>query len=276
LNIQGSVTFSGLSAANSLYLFAGNQVAISPNVTLTANVGDFEIAAPGAMTIDGASIQNSVGDIGITSGSVLNIENGVSINNPGLITLTAPEAVNITSDSDVDVGVNGTHIITDAGDGQVNLTSKFGSVNVTQTSIQTHFLTLNSGDSILLDAGGNTLTATGADATANLTAVNTVNVNNTDFSAFPNVNILGRTLNLVDVAFGAGSSVLLESENGQLAANPNTGAASVPGDVNFIRDVTYAGNPAQNYVNNGGGITISTLNQGGGSSITPAAQHHFP
>ncbi len=240
LNIQGSVTFSGLSSANSLYLFAGNQVTISPNVTMTANVGDFEIAAPGEMTLNGDNILNNVGDIGITSGSVLNIQNGVTINNPGLITLTAPEAVNITSDSDVDVGVNGTHIITDAGDGQVTLSSRFGSVNVTDTSIQTHFLTLNSGDSILLDGNGNTFTASGAGSTANFTAPNLITVNNTDLTSFQNASFASKTLVFVNDAFGTGS-INLATLDGTYAPGINDNNAVVYGKANFIRGDTWNG-----------------------------------
>jgi hypothetical protein len=175
--------------------------------------------------------------------------------------LTAPDAVNITSDSTVDVGVDGAAINTDSGSGSVTFSSSGGSVNVTDTSIQTHYLTLNSGDSILLDANGKTFTATGNGTMANLTAgfgsANSITVKNADFSSFAAVNMASYTVDLYNVAFGAGSSVTLQSYNGVLASNPNTSAASIPGDVNFHQNVTYAGNPAQNYINNG--ITITKL-----------------
>jgi hypothetical protein len=257
LNLEGPVTFSGLSPSGILRLVAGNQITFSPGVVLTANVTDFELAAPGAMTLNDASIFNNTGNIGLTSGSVINIENGVTINNPGVITFTAPDAVNITSD--VDIGVDGAVINTDPGSGHATLSSTGGSVTLTGTSIQAHYLTLNSGDSILLDASGKTLTATGAGSTANFTAPNLITVNNANLSSFGSVNMAANTVNLFNVAFGAGSSVTLQSLNGILAANPNTGAASIPGDVNFIQNVTYGGNPAQNYVNNSGGITVTTL-----------------
>lgn len=257
LNLEGPVTFSGLSPSSILRLVAGNQITFSPGVVLTANVADFELAAPGVMTLNSASIFNNAGNIGLTSGSVINIENGVTINNPGVITFTAPDAVNITSDEDI--GVDGAVINTDPGSGHATLSSTGGSVTLTDTSIQAHYLTLNSGDSILLDASGKTLTATGAGSTANFTAPNLITVNNANLSSFGSVNMAANTVNLFNVAFGAGSSVTLQSLNGILAANPNTGAASVPGDVNFIQNVTYAGHAAQNYVNNSGGITVTTL-----------------
>ena len=57
-----------------------------------------------------------------------------------------------------------------------------------------------------------------------------------------------RTISLTDVAFPDGSIVTLRSELGLLAPNPNTGAAVVPGHVNFIQNVTYGESPAQNEV----------------------------
>ncbi len=270
INLEGSVNFNGLGVNNQLALIGGEQILFAPNITVQANVGKFQISTPGPLTLDGVALVNTIGDVGLTSGSVINLNNNTTIANAGHITLTAPTAVNITSDADVNVGfkdpISGkfslsspTSIITDAGSGQVTLSSSQGSVTVLNTDIQTHFLTLNSGDRILLDATGKTLSATGAGATANLTAANLVTVNNTDLAAFGAVNLAAHTINLKNVAFGSGSSVNLQSFYGVLAPNPNTGAGSVSGDVNFISNVTYGGNPAQNYVNNGGGITISKL-----------------
>jgi len=135
----------------------------------------------------------------------------------------------------------------------VNITAD-GKLTVNATTIQAHYLTLNSGDSILLDAAGRTLTATGPGTKANFTAPNLITVNNANFSNFGVVNMAANTINLSDVAFAAGSAVTLKSLLGVL----NVGS-SVPGHVNFIQNVTYGGNPAQNYVNNGGGITVTTL-----------------
>ena len=69
------------------------------------------------------------------------------------------------------------------------------------------------------------------------------------------VALNARTLALRDVAFIRQSQVTLRSETGLLAARPNTGRRVELGKVNFIRNVTYAGFPAQNAV--GKGITIS-------------------
>ncbi len=259
LSLGGSVAFTGLSAANQIALIAGNQLNFAPGMILVANVGNFDLLAPGAVTMDGVTIVNTVGDIGIASGSTINAHNFAVANNSHLV-MTAPDAINLSWDASVSIAPPGDNtFIADAGSGEVSLSSRSGSLTVTATSIQAHYLTLNSGDSILLDASGRTMSATGPGATASFTAPNVVTVNHADLSSYGVVNMAANTINLLDVAFSADSSVTLQSLNGVLAPNPNTGAASVPGDVNFIQNVTYGGNPAQNHVNNGGGITITTL-----------------
>jgi hypothetical protein len=158
----------------------------------------------------------------------------------------------------------------DPNTGSVTLSSAVGSVNVIDTSITAHYLTLNSGDGILLDSGGQPVTASGAGATATFTAPNLITVNNTDFSAFAVVNMAANTIDLLNVAFGSGSTVTLRSLYGVLAPNPNTGAAPVQGDVNFINGVTYGGDPAQDHI--GSGITIGTL-PGSGSFPNAGVAH---
>ena len=69
-----------------------------------------------------------------------------------------------------------------------------------------------------------------------------------------------RTINLRDVNFAGGSKVVLESALGLLAygpfdpstgsgESPNNNLPSKPGYVNFIRNVEYGGQPAENFVN---------------------------
>ncbi|MEI9866402.1 MAG: hypothetical protein WDN00_17970 [Limisphaerales bacterium] len=67
-----------------------------------------------------------------------------------------------------------------------------------------------------------------------------IEVRNSDLTTFGVVNMAANTINLNNVAFGG--AVTLQSLNGVLAPNPNTGAVSIPGDVNFIQNVTYNGN----------------------------------
>lgn len=97
-----------------------------------------------------------------------------------------------------------------------------------------------------------------------MNAPNTINVGSAahgqDLTGLSSVNMIAHTINLLNVAFGGSSYVNLFSNNGQLAPNPNTGATSLPGYVNFINGVTYGGNAAQHHVNpvSGPGIYISS------------------
>ena len=220
--LSGSIMFDNVTLdANSLLIFIAPQTISLNNSTITSP----------AVTLDGSG------------NSTVSINNS-TINASSLLTVLAPN----------DLTIAGSTLKSDAGSGSVKLISGVSLLSVTGTAITAHYLTLNSGDGILLDASGQTLTATGSGATANLTAANLITVNNTDFTPYATVNLAANTINLSDVAFGGGSAVTLKSLLGLL----NVGS-SVPGDVNFIQNVTYGGNPAQNYVNNGGGITVTTL-----------------
>ena len=203
--------------------------------------------APGAISLNNSTINSPAVTL---DGSGIS---GFTINNT---TINAPTAL-IAANANA-ITVTGSTLNSDPGSGAITLVATSGSTSITGTSISAHYLTVNSGDGILLDAGGHVLTATGEGATASFTAPNLVTVNNADFTSFAVVNMAANTINLSDVAFGGSSSVTLRSLYGVLAPSPNTGAASVYGDVNFIQGVTYGGNPAQNYVNNGGGITVGT------------------
>jgi FecR protein len=259
MNFNTSVTFTGLGDKNRLLLVGGTGMNFAPNTTLEADVASFGLSSAGAISLDGGGLINRTGDIAVDSGSTISINNA-QIFTPGQLSLTAKDGISIAWDASVWLTGNN-KFETTAANGSVDLSSVNGALTVQHTSIKTHFLTLNSGDSILLDANGETVTGYGQNSSATFTAPNLVEVRNADLSSFGVVNMAANTINLTDVAFGAGSSVTLASQNGVLAPNPNTGAESVPGDVNFISGVTYGGQPAQDFINpaNGHGITITTL-----------------
>lgn len=256
ITFLNSVSFSGLSPASQFSLIGGENITLTPGISLQANVAHFEIATAGPLVFDQITLLNNAGTLGLTSGSSISMNNVLFLP-AGTTFYTAPDAVNFNWGGEGYLGKLGSSddnvILTDPNSGSVNI-SAGGLLTVNSTDITTHYLTLNSGDSILLDASGRTLTASGPGATATFTAPKLVEVRNTDFSSFGSVNMAANTLNLINVAFGAGSSVTLKSLLGEL----NVGS-SIPGYVNFIQNVTYGGNPAQNYVNNGGGITVTKL-----------------
>jgi hypothetical protein len=228
------------------------------NSTVTALSGDVDIEA-GYSDAEGSETLTMGGDIVTAGGSV-------TLNAPGSVTLTGGsvtgnDSVNVTGDSGITI--NGTAVSADDTTyGQINLTTTSGQTTIQNgTSMTAYNLTVNSPDGILIDgSGGGTLsgntmslTAGGGDASGGPA----ITVNNEDLTAFQTINMSAHTVNLLDVAFGGSSTVNLHSYFGALASNPNTGQSSVPGYVNFINNVTYGGDAAQNHV--GSGINISGL-----------------
>jgi len=105
----------------------------------------------------------------------------------------------------------------------------------------------------LIEISGGSIAADRFDAAAQTRLA----MNNVTLTDLTNVSLGARTLVLENINFPANSMVNLSSANGQLAPNPNTGSPALPGFVNFIREVSYGGLPAQNFINNG--ITLSTF-----------------
>lgn len=247
INLNTSVTFAGLSAFNQFSLIGGENIFFAPNITVQADAGDFEVVTPGAMTLDTVKIINQLGDIGLNSGSSISLKN-ISVLPAGEFRVTAPDAVDFSWDQDGFLGQQGTSggntITTDAGSGEVTLTSTLGSLTVDHTSIQAHYLTLNSGDSILLDCAGHTLTATGPGATANFTAPNVITIKNTDLTSFAMANIVSDTITIINSIF---------NPNTPYNCGTKTGLANINGPVVYGR---------LNLINDSIGSTpITSINQ---------------
>jgi len=267
LFFDGPVTFGGLGANQNLTLFGGQQIFVAAGAALTANCADFELSAPGAFTMNGASLNNALGQIGLNFNGDINVQNGsafsaggnLNLFSVGNVTLTGASAAarniffsslagNLTLDgstlassghqifiasgainvqqstirsSDVvfvgnqasTITVNDSRIEADSGVLQIAYGRSFTSQNsvlqsadtvavradeisLTGTAVQCHFLTLNSGDGILLDAQGKALTGIGNGAAATLTAPNLITVNNADFSSFATLNMVANTITL--------------------------------------------------------------------------------
>ncbi|HXB01985.1 MAG TPA: FecR family protein [Opitutaceae bacterium] len=250
----------------------GGAVNISNNTTISTPTG-LDVSSDTGISISGASSLTSEGGIFI-EGDPSGTSAPVSVT--GNSTLTSGTESNLVIQAGTALTVNGAtcnadpvfgsvYMSSDSGtisvqnasinSGYIDLRtfSPAGSIAVQNTAITTNNLTLNSGDGILLDCNGLPPTGTGTSPQVNLTDTgvsgSSLTVNNTDFTSFPTVNMTAHTINLANVNFGGSSTVNLTCNTGQLAGSPNTGAASVPGDVNFITGVTYGGSPAQGHVN---------------------------
>ncbi len=180
INLNTSVTFDFgmLPAANQLTLIGGKQISIADGITLQADAADFRLVTRGALSLNNVSLNNHIGTLGLVSGSTINLHN-LQFSAAGTSTFIAPKAVNFSWNTAAFIGQTGAAddnvIITDPTTGHVNI-SAGGSLTVNSTSISAHYLTLNSGDSILLDGAGHTLTAKGPGSVANFTAPNSIEV----------------------------------------------------------------------------------------------------
>ena len=209
-------------------IYAGDSTYASTggNVNLTANNG--------SVVLDGSTISAS-GSGGINGNVTVNAGNGITVNN--------------------------TSISADTEAGTIALTSASGQTAIANGStMQAFYINVNSPDGILLTSTsyakhlkGNQLTL----ATAN--SGSQINVANQNLCAFSTINMTAHTVNLLDVNFGSGSTVNLNSFFGLSRPIPTRARSSSPGYVNYINNVTYGGNPAQNYTTVGGsgaGINI--------------------
>lgn len=287
LNFGGSVTFTGLEETEGMYLMliGGEGINIAPGSSICGGLANFEWRTPGSLMFVGGNVNNNFGnltmriggDFSMSDNAFFHINNTFTLNTPKSITVAdstlGADSARLTSDkstlslnsavillttageftADQDLTLTSSLVTADQDSGSLTFTSKKGSINVHGTSFETHFLTLDAGKDIFLDGNGCTFKGS-ASASANFTAAKLIDVKNANLTQMGTVNMAAHTVNLSDVSFAGGSTVTLKSLLGLL----NVGS-SVSGKVNFIQNVTYGGNPAQNYVNNGGGITVTTL-----------------
>ena len=190
-SLGGSITLDNSTIDTSAFtiLFAPISISILDNTVISSDFVTLNATGPSTITIDNSVIDgkssivaNSVNDINITGGAPSEESHSSHPHFP----VPAISALNVNPNS-----------------GSITLSTVSGSINIDHTTIATHFLTLNSGDGILLDGAGNlnTFVTSVNGATANLTARGTVALNNADFSPFATVNIAANTINLYNVHF---------------------------------------------------------------------------
>ena len=128
-------------------------------------------------------------------------------------------------------------------DGTQDATIRNTSIRAPRITIHENNLTLNRvrlTDGSKAISPDSTLPPMPNSATVRLRADNLLSISGVRFGA-NDMYLQARTIALADTNFRDGSRVWLESKQGVLAANPNTSAPAVPGQVNFIRNVRYAG-----------------------------------
>ena len=301
IGADGSVTLSGATGVSisdalikTLDGDSGNTITISSDGNIGLQTveldsdGLISLSAGGDDDIYSSILNAASGDVDISSGG--NIEIGSTTVLAGdSVSILAPNG-SVTVNNDSVGGVNNVDVVAgaglDVGDSSINADSNVGTISLANdsdvttinngSSMQAFYISVNSPDGILLDGTGGTFAGNQLNlASGNAAGTDEIDVQNADLTAFQSVNISAHTVNLLNVGFGDGSLVNLQSFYGLLADNPDTGATSVPGYVNFINGVTYAGTlitsgNQSTYVNpsSGPGIYISTL---GSTPITLSA-----
>ncbi|HXC03053.1 MAG TPA: FecR family protein [Opitutaceae bacterium] len=242
VNITGGTT---ISAATGLTLSSDTGISISGASSLTSAGSMFIEGDPSGASAPVSITGNSILTTGTESNLVIQAGTALTVNGATFNADPVFGSVYMSSDSST-LSVQNATINSDYID--LRTFSTAGSITVQNTAITTNNLNLNSDDGILLDCNGLPPTGTGSSPQVNLVNSDTINgsklvVQNTDFTSFPTVNMTAHTINLTNVNFGGTSAVNFYSNVAML----NVGS-SVAGKVNFISNVTYGGNPAQNYV----------------------------
>jgi len=276
LTMNPSTTIS----ANSTLLELGSRLALSlDSVNINNTGGQGALVSFSSITLNNSTLSSSVPngttDFDISNQNKSSTGGDVSLNNttvnsdaifidsPGNLSLTGttPAAGQITATSDIlaegDTGLTvGVNLVTGTASGAISLASTGGNVTVNngaQLTASQIALTAPSGD-VLVDTLA-PVQASSMTVTAGSSAGNTATIQNTSLANLSTLAVTAYTVVLNNVNMAG--QVSLNSFNGALAPNPNTSAAIVSGDVNFIKQVNYNGSPAQNFINNG--ITIGKL-----------------
>lgn len=248
IDVAGSLRFTDLGKVSYLRFFSP-QVNLPSSGTISAT---FTSATPGTFyfdtdetfTLGAVTFESHGGGVILQSHSGDVVLDGTIFHSDSPIGALATVAGAVNLDSRVgNVTVN--RALVDAPGGAFAISGAAGVTIRQSTFALGGNFWADSGKSLTFD----TLTFTApARSVFQGTGNDTITARALDFRAFAEVNLGARTLVLESVHFAAGTTVRLVSENGLLAPNPNTGAAAATGYVNFIRDVTYADKPAQDFV----------------------------
>ena len=252
LTIQGASQLSALgieaSAAGELRVDASILISTG-TVRLSAesalNVAKYaflygqkvELLSHGDLAVDGALITSSTVSATPDLGPLLATATG-SIKITGADTNLSGRSIDIKSETD-SIEVFGS-TVTLSGTDRVELDAP-QLVRVDASSISANFIRLQA-DEIRSNAASYTGTDLVMEGGAR------VDLQQIDFSGLSTISMGAQTLVLADVRFPISGEINLQSELGQLAANPNTNAAAQTGYVNFIHNVTVGDSPAQNFV----------------------------
>ena len=258
LTLGGSLQFDGLAGGPFSILFSlvgGRQIVVEPGANIRADVANFNWQSPGDLTFDSATIKNASGNTAFDLGSDLTFNNSsvetaasLTANTLGDITLNNSSArgdtmllttsggslnfyssgvsVNSFANFTADQGINVEDSSFTANSLVFN--TKSGSVSLKRNYIQAEYLSVDSGDGILLDGASQTLNI----SSATLRAKNVATVQGANLSNLSLLNMVANTITIVDSIFSPSGSYSFGTQTGQV--NVNNGVNS--GQLNLIND----------------------------------------
>ncbi len=246
LSTDGNSVVTGNSGVT---LHSSADMIIGGNINATG--GTASLATDnGPLTVN-SGVQISANSISLNSGGTLQTGSTTVLQGASQVQLTSATGMNISG------SITAT---SDGGNGPITLMNNTGLMNVNNgananAQFTASVITFNSPDGILIDTPGQ-ITA----GTMTVSAVNqsssTATIQNADLSGVGQLNVNGHTIVMSDVALpNSGNSHFL-TDNGVLAANPNTRAQIILGDLNFYQNVTYQGALANTP---GTGFTVGRL-----------------
>ena len=256
ITFTGSTRFTDLEGVDYLRVFSP-QITVAAGATIAAEfpagsrATTFYFDADSDLGFSGGGVTNPTGGLILQAHAGALRFTGATLQAGGLIgaPTVVPSAVNV----DAPFGaLEVTGSVVRAGGGGFAALGDTVAISNTRFELGGDFWS-DAYDSSRLDSL--TLGGMPAGAVFQATAANLMSLRATALDGFREVNLGARTLVLENVNFAAGTTVRLVSEQGRLAPLPNTSQAVQPGLVNFVRDVTYGGRVAQDFVASAAGGT---------------------
>ncbi len=276
LHIQNDLTFTGLLPADTVNLFAGNQLLIDANKIITADVAHFGLVTSHSLSLEGVAINNSVGEIDIYAGENVSLFNNGSLNTAGFLNLRALGNLDINGNSTVsmlagtlaasgNIGItlDNSSLTVIAGGSALNVIASKDISLLNNASITTpDFLNLQAGQNLSID--GSTLNF----ASADLTAGDTFTLGDSSLIvAGGNLYIAsGSHMNIMNSVIDPASSITMYSFGGDIdIQNSEISADSAAGAFGSIDIAAFNGTLT---IDQGSGPAISA-----GGSIALSGQN---
>jgi hypothetical protein len=225
------------------------------DMTIGGNIsainGTASLATDNGPLVVNSGVQVSADSIIMNSGGTLQTGSTTVLQGSSQVQLTSATGMNISG------SITAT---SDGGNGPITLVNNTGLMNVNNggnanARFTASVISFNSPDGILINTPGQVSAGTMTVSAVNQSS-STATIQNADLSGVGQLNVNGHTIVMSDVALPNSGNSHFFTDNGVLAANPNTRAQIILGDLNFFQNVTYQGQLANTP---GTGFTVGRL-----------------